>query len=82
MSFPSIIVHFMITYTLYTTCTGYQRGHCMKLLHPYLDFLFYATECVLSTKLYDKLHEFEFCIVKIPYICSNIPQLPAYGVYI
>jgi hypothetical protein len=34
------------------------------------------------TKLYDKRDDFNFHIVNFPFICSNIPAAPAYGVYI
>jgi hypothetical protein len=34
------------------------------------------------TKLYDKRDDFNFVIVNFPFICSNIPAAPAYGVYI
>ena len=36
----------------------------------------------LRTKLYDKRNDFNFPIVNFPFICSNIPAAPAYGVYI
>jgi hypothetical protein len=36
----------------------------------------------LRTKLYDKRDDFNFSIVNFPFICSNIPAAPAYGVYI
>ena len=36
----------------------------------------------LRTKLYDKRDDFNFPIVHFPFICSNIPAVPAYGVYI
>jgi hypothetical protein len=35
----------------------------------------------LRTKPYDKRDDFNFPIVKFPFICSNIPAAPAYGVY-
>jgi hypothetical protein len=34
----------------------------------------------LRTKLYDKRDYFNFPIVNFPFICSNIPAAPAYGV--
>jgi hypothetical protein len=34
----------------------------------------------LRTKLYDKRDDFNFPIVNFPFICSNIPAAPAYGV--
>jgi hypothetical protein len=36
----------------------------------------------LRTKDYDKRDDFNFLIVNFPFICSNIPAAPAYGVYI
>jgi hypothetical protein len=36
----------------------------------------------LTTQLYDKRDDFDFAIVTFPYLCSNIPLLPANGVYI
>ena len=36
----------------------------------------------LHTKLYDKRDDFSFPIVNFPFIDSNIPSSPAYGVYI
>ena len=36
----------------------------------------------LKTKLYHKCDDFTFPIVNFPFISSNIPASPAYGVYI
>jgi hypothetical protein len=36
----------------------------------------------LRTTPYDKRDDFNFPIVNFPFICSNIPVAPAYGVYI
>jgi hypothetical protein len=36
----------------------------------------------LTTSQYDKRDDFEFAIVNFPFLCSNIPLSPAYGVYI
>jgi hypothetical protein len=36
----------------------------------------------LGTKPYDKRDDFNFPIVNFPFICSNIPAAPAYGVHI
>ena len=37
---------------------------------------------ILTTKLYDKRDDFNFSIVNFPYLCSNIPSSPAYGVFV
>ena len=44
-------------------------------LHREID-----SEGRLRTKLYDKRDYFNFPIVNFPFICSNIPAAPAYGV--
>ena len=49
----------------------------------YLDLhLEIDSERRLRTKLYDKKDYFNFPIVNFPFICSNIPASPVYGVYI
>ena len=49
----------------------------------YLDLhLEMDSERWLRTKLYNKRDDFNFPIVNFPFICSNIPAAPAYGVYI
>jgi hypothetical protein len=49
----------------------------------YLDIhLGIDSEGRLRTKLYDKRDNFNFPIVYFPFIFSNIPAAPAYGVYI
>ena len=49
----------------------------------YLDLhLKIDSEGRLRTKLYEKRDDFNFPIVNFPFICSNIPAAPAYGVYI
>jgi hypothetical protein len=45
----------------------------------YLDI---GSEGRLRTKLYDKRYYLNFPIVNFPFICSNIPAAPVYGVYI
>ena len=49
----------------------------------YLDlFLFIDSGGRLNSKLYDKRDDFAFSIVNFPFLSSNIPASPAYGVYI
>ena len=49
----------------------------------YLDLhLEIDSEGRLRTKLYDKRDDFNFPIVNFPFLCSNIPAAPVYGVYI
>ena len=47
----------------------------------YLDLdLSYDRDKRLQVKLYDKRDDFNFNIVNFPFLSSNIPQSPAYGV--
>jgi hypothetical protein len=49
----------------------------------YLDLhLDIDSEGRLRTRLYGKRDDFNCPIVNFPFICSNIPAAPAYGVYI
>ena len=49
----------------------------------YLDlYLFKDQYGFLSRRLYDKRDDYSFNIVNYPFMDSNIPQGPAYGVYI
>ena len=48
----------------------------------YLDLLFIRDKNNnITTKLYDKRNAFGFHAVNFPFISSNIPSAPAYGVY-
>ena len=48
----------------------------------YLDLLFIRDKSNnITTKLYDKRDTFGFHIVNFPFMSSNIPSAPAYGVY-
>ncbi|KAK3085453.1 hypothetical protein FSP39_003584 [Pinctada imbricata] len=44
--------------------------------------LVYATNCHMDTSLYNKRDFFNFSITNIPFLSSNIPSSPAYGVFI
>ena len=49
----------------------------------YLDlYIELDNGAILKAKLYDKRDDFTFRIVNFPFINRNIPETPAYGVYI
>ena len=48
----------------------------------YLDIKIGIVNVKYSTEVYDKRDDFNFKIVDFPFLCSNIPSGPAYGVYI
>ena len=41
-----------------------------------------TTDGRLNTKIYDKRDDFNFPIFNLHFLCSNIPEAPAYGVYV
>ena len=65
----------MITYTRNTLLNWKSKSFISHLLLS-------MTDGILPTKLYDKHDDFDFLIINFPYICSNIPEFQAYGVYI
>ena len=48
----------------------------------YLDLALYSDGGKLKFRLYDKRDDFDFDIVNYPFLDSNIPSIPAYGVYV
>ena len=48
----------------------------------YLDISISLCGGKYVTEVYDKRDDFNFDIVNFPYMCSNIPAKPTYGVYI
>ena len=48
----------------------------------YLDCYLYIDNGKLATRLYDKRDDSNFPIVNFPFLTSNIPAAPAYGVYV
>ncbi|KAK3089515.1 hypothetical protein FSP39_004218 [Pinctada imbricata] len=49
----------------------------------YLDIMLsYDTDGHMNTSLYDKRDDFNFGITNFPFLSSNIPSSPAYGVFI
>jgi hypothetical protein len=56
-----------------------DTDRCASYLDVHLEI---DSEGRLRTKLYDKRDDFNFPIVNLLFICSNIPAAPAYAVYI
>ena len=40
------------------------------------------TNCIVSSKVYDKRDDFNFEIVNFPFLDGDVPRSPSYGVYI
>ena len=60
-----------------------EKANKSDHLADYLDLTFIIhSGGKLSTRLYDKRDHFDFHIVNFPFLSSNIPSGPSYGVYI
>ena len=60
-----------------------EKANKSDYLADHLDLTFITDSGgKLSTRLYDKRDDFDFHIVKVPFLSSNIPSGPSYGVYI
>ena len=60
-----------------------EKANKSDHLADYLDLTFVIDSGVkLSTRLYDKCDDFDFHIVNFPFLSSNMPSGPSYGVYI
>ena len=59
-----------------------EKANKSDHLADYHDLTFIDSGGKLSTRLYDKRNDFYFHIVNFPFLSSNIPSGPSYGVYI
>ena len=59
-----------------------EKANTSDDLANYLDLTFIIeSNNRLDTKLYDKCDNFDFHVVNFPFLSSNIPSSPSYGVY-
>ena len=68
---------------IYPSQLTVEKANKSDHLADYLDLTFIIDSGgKLSTRLYDKRYDFDFHIVNFPFLSSNIPSDPSYGVYI
>ena len=68
---------------IYPSQLNVEKTNQSGNLARYLDLTFtIEKDGKLSTKLHDKPDDFDFHIVNFPFLSSNIPSGPSYGVYI
>ena len=68
---------------IYLSQLTVEKANKSDHLADYLDLTFIIDSGgKLSTRLYDKRDDFDFHIVNFPFLSSNIPSGPSYGVYI
>ena len=68
---------------IYPSQLTVEKANTSDNLANYLDLTFIiGSNNRLYTKLYDKRDDFDFHIVNFPFLSSNIPSSPSYGIYI
>ena len=68
---------------IYPSQLTVEKANKSDHLADYLDLTFIIDSGgKLSTRLYDRRDDFDFHIVNFPFLSSNIPSGPSYGVYI
>ena len=68
---------------IYQSQLTVEKANKSDHLEDYFDLTFIIDSGgKLSTRLYDKRHDFDFHIVNFPYLSSNISSVPSFGVYI
>ena len=68
---------------IYPSQLTVEKANTSDDLANYLDLTFIlGSNNRLYTKLYHKRDDFDFHIVNFPFLLSNIPSSPSYGVYI
>ena len=68
---------------MYVRIYMYVRMHICTRTYAYCTYVSISIcQGKFITEVFDKWDNFNFNIVNYPYMCSNIPAKPTYGVYI
>ena len=67
---------------IYPTELQLNKANSSDTEAPYLDLNLSVTNCIVSSKIYDKRDDFNFEIVNFPFLDGDVPRSPSFGVYI
>ena len=67
---------------IYPTELQLNKANSSDTEAPFLDLNLSITNCILSSKVYDKRDDFNFEIVNFSFLDGAVPHSPSYGVYI
>ena len=67
---------------IYPTELQLNKSNSSDTEAAFLDLYLSITNDIVSSKLYDKLNDFNFEIVNFPFLDGDVPRSPFYGVYI
>ena len=67
---------------IYPTELQLNKANSSHTEAPILDLDFSFTNGIVSSKIYDKMNDFNFEIVNFLFLVGDVPSSPSYGVYI
>ena len=67
---------------IYATILQWNRANSSDTEAPFLDLNLCISNGTVSTKLYDKRHDFDFDIVNFPFLDGDVLRRTSYGVYV
>ena len=67
---------------VYPTELQLNKANSSDTEAPFLDLNLSITNVIVSSKIYDKQHDFNFEIVNFPLLDGDVPRSLSYGVYI
>ena len=71
-----------MVHQIYPTELQLNKANSSDTEAPFLDLNLSITNCIVSSKIYDKRDDFNFKIVNFPFLDGDVPRSPSYGVYI
>ena len=67
---------------IYPTELQLNKANSSDSEATFLDLTLSITNCIVSSKIYDKRDDFNFEILDIPFLDGDVPRSSSYGVYI
>ena len=67
---------------IYPPALQVNQANTLDTEAPVLDLHLSISNGFVSSKIYDKLDDFDFVIVNFPFLDGDVPRRPSYGVYI
>ena len=67
---------------IYPTKLQLNKANSSDTEAPFLDLNLSRTNGIVSSKIYDKRHDFNFEIVNFPFLDGDVPRSSSYGIYI
>ena len=76
-------IHFEhMVHRMYPAELQLHKANASDTEAAFLDLNLSIHNYIVSTKIYDKLDDFNFDIVNFPFLDGDVPQCPSNGVYI